>query len=171
MFTSATCALMMPTRLRRCLETRVRPGVRRHMAPATKLLVCLGILSTLAGCLPERQWKVPSISGTVTANGQPAGGVKVLITRTEGSCSEPLSVETTDAQGRFSYEGLSELSLARIFTSPEQTYSICLQADGNPVLGLSKRIYGPYKHAVVSCGFERNAATTQKPVCTVSAMD
>ena len=125
------------------------------------------MLSTLVGCLPERQWKVPGISGTVKANGQPAGGVKVLITRTEGSCNEPLSVETTDAQGRFSYPGLRELGLARIFVSPTQTYSICLQSHGSPVLGLSRRVYGPYKHAEVDCELEQNVATTQKPLCTI----
>lgn len=143
------------------------PGVRSYMKSTAKLLVCLCMLSTLGGCLPERQWKVPGMSGTVKANGQPAGGVKVLITRTEGTCNEPLSVEVTDAQGRFSYQGLSELGLARIFTSPEQTYSICLQADGSPVLGLSRRVYGLYKHVEVTCEFERNAATTQKPLCTL----
>lgn len=137
------------------------------MSRITKLMVCLCMLLTLAGCLPERQWRVPGISGTVKANGQPVGGVKVLITRTEGSCNEPLSVETSDAQGRFSYQGLSELGLARIFVSPEQTYSICLQSGGSTVLGLSRRVYGPYKHAEVNCELEQNAAATQKPLCTI----
>lgn len=141
------------------------------MSQITKLLVCLCMLSTLAGCLPERQWKVPAISGTVKANGQPAGGVKVLITRTEGNCNEPLSVQITDAQGRFSSQGLSELGLARIFTSPEQTYSICLQSGGSPVLGVSRRVFGPYKHAEVNCEFVPDAATTQKPLCTISGMN
>lgn len=137
------------------------------MSQITKLLICLCMLLTLAGCLPERQWKVPRISGTVKANGQPAVGVKVLITRTESNCNEPLSVETTDAQGRFSYQGLRELGLARIFVSPEQTYSICLQSGGSTVLGLSRRIYGPYGHAEVNCELEQNAAATQKPLCTI----
>lgn len=140
---------------------------RARCLRATKLPVCLCILLTLTACLPERQWQVPRITGTVKANGQPAGGVKVLITRTEGSCSEPLSVEVTDAQGGFSYQGLSGLRLGRVFTSPEQTYSICLQSGGSPVLGLSRRIYGPYKHAEVNCELQPNAAPTQKPLCTI----
>lgn len=150
----------------RCLGARLMPGVGRHVQPAIKLLVCLCMLSTLAGCLPERQWKVPVISGTVTANGQPAGGVKVLITRTESSCNEPLSVETTDAQGRFSYQGAREWGIGRIFVTPTQTFSICLQSGSNPIVGYSRR-YGGYSHIAVNCELEQKAARTQESLCKI----
>lgn len=150
-----------------------RPDKGTHSTPRRGAFYAgsLCVLLTLAGCVPERQWKVPGLSGTVTADGQPAGGVKVLITRTEGSCNEPVSVQTTDAQGRFSYEGLRELGTARIFTSPEQTYSICLQSDGSPVLGLSRRVYGPYSHAEVRCELKPTAATPRQPPCTIGGMN
>lgn len=133
-------------------------------------VICLCTLLMLAGCIPERQWKVPRISGTVTANGQPAGGVKVLITRAESSCNEPLSVETTDAQGRFSYQGLREFGVGRIFVTPTQTFSICLQSGGSPVVGLSRR-FGAYSHAAVNCELAQTAATTQKQLCTMNSMN
>lgn len=127
-----------------------------------KLLVCLCLLLPLCACTPERQQRVPSISGIVLANGRAAAGIKVLITSTENSCSEPLAVMTTDAQGAFTYEGLREWGLGRIFVSPEQTHSICLQSGGgSPTLAMSRRLYGAHSHEEVRCVSGPDATTTK----------
>jgi hypothetical protein len=143
---------------------------RAHTKPAAKFIACLCILLTLAGCIPERQWKIPRISGTVKSHGQPTGGVKILITRAEDSCNEPLLVATTDAQGKFSYEGLREFGVGRIFVTQTQTFSVCLQPGSSPVVGLSRR-FGAYSHVAVNCDLEKNAASTQEQLCTLNAAD
>lgn len=98
----------------------------------------------LSGCFPERQTRVPDIIGTVIRDGAPAAQVRLALSLSKDECKVPVETVQSDNNGAFRFKAIKDWGAGKVFVSPEQTYSICLDAGDGFELAFSQRTWrGP----------------------------
>lgn len=93
----------------------------------------------LSGCLvlPHRAQLQPYVTGQILENGQPVVGAKVFVLSNlrQNACVESDSEAITDLNGRFSIAEVRETRFITAFGDPGEVWGICIQYDGNFIVG------------------------------------
>lgn len=104
-----------------------------------KVFMQIFLMFFCSACAPIPHFitKSPKVSGTVTINGAPLSGVRVLITHelNDESCGMAANSSITDASGHFELKRIREF---RFFTTMgDHIYSIklCIIKNGNTYVG------------------------------------
>ncbi len=134
------------------------------------------VATSLSGCvvlpIPHTVRIVPALDGVVTVNGVPAAGLKVFVHKhTYGQGPEcPVSEVkvSTDAQGRFHFDEVTELRLLMMMGDPLSTWAICITGPNGQVLGWRNYAMG-YAEPKVSFACEltdgTRAGQVERGVC------
>lgn len=119
----------------------------------------------LTGCFPERQTRVPEIKGLITRAGTPVAGVAVTLTREPNDCSKPIQRTSSGLDGRFSTSPIREFGISRIFTSPEQTYTVCLDTGSGPSVAWTQKSWGGPAPRTMTCDLAKPWESRDKQTC------
>lgn len=104
------------------------------------VLPALALLAALAGCVPapHRMYYTPRISGTLSERGRPVVEARL---RLLGAGTDAEEMALTDADGRFSFEPLSEFVMSTRLFGETRSYGYIVE------IGIDGRIYPGLTHS------------------------
>ncbi|WP_141454964.1 carboxypeptidase-like regulatory domain-containing protein [Pseudoxanthomonas sp. z9] len=153
-------------------DTAMNPsGVLQPMHPRhlRRLLPLSASLLLLTGCFPHRQQIVPAIDGMLVRGQVPVAGARihVLPSMFKAGCGPSRHTAVTDATGRFTIRGASEIGVMLPMGDRINTWGVCIEHDGRWVEGFKESDIGwPPRRIDMDCDLAR-----VRDVCEWKARD
>ena len=130
----------------------------RHPRHFRCLLPLFASLLLLTGCFPHREQIIPAIEGTLVSGQAPVAGARihVLPSLSKGGCGPSRHTAVTDAAGRFTVRGASEIGMILPLGDRINTWGVCIEDGGRLVEGFRAGNIGwPPHHIDMHCDLAR----------------